>query len=131
MKRFYFSGLLIALTVFSVKAQRQYQYPKAPIEETVDTYFGDSIADPYQWMENPEDLRLQTWLKSQSGLIKKEERHQKYEDILQKQIASMYLDVKEYTSKKASVFTEKNTKKYLFKNEYSRIDRSAVFLKQC
>lgn len=123
MKRFYFSGLLIALTVFSVKAQRQYQYPKAPIEETVDTYFGDSIADPYQWMENPEDLRLQTWLKSQSGLIKKEERHQKYEDILQKQIASMYLDVKEYTSKKASVFTEKNTKKYLFKNEYSRIDR--------
>ena len=123
MRSVYISILLIAFTFYFVQGQKHYEYPIAPVDETVETYFGDSIADPYRWMENPEDIRLTTWLKSQSGLIHKEERHQNYEDVLETQIRSMYADSNSYGSDETIRIFEKNYGKYAFKNKYSRIDR--------
>lgn len=40
-------------------------YPIAPQEDQIDTYFGTDVADPFQWMENPNDERLKNWISEQ------------------------------------------------------------------
>ena len=93
MKKHYLLGLFFAFTFSLIKAQKQYKYPEVEAELITDIYFEDSIADPYQWMENPQDPRLKPWLQEQAQLINKEERKQRYEDILMKQLRSMFVDV--------------------------------------
>ncbi len=44
------------------------QYPSAKRENTVDTYHGTKIADPYQWMENLESKDLSNWMLKQERL---------------------------------------------------------------
>ena len=43
-------------------------YPQAKRVDVVDTYHGDDVTDPYQWMEAGVSDDLETWLASQSGL---------------------------------------------------------------
>lgn len=42
-------------------------YPTADQENHVDQYFETDIPDPYQWMENPNDERLKTWITEQQA----------------------------------------------------------------
>lgn len=43
-------------------------YPPAERSAHVDTYFGVDVADPYRWMEDPEDARTQAWVDAQASL---------------------------------------------------------------
>ena len=43
-------------------------YPPAERSAHVDTYFGVDVADPYRWMEDPEDARTQAWVDAQARL---------------------------------------------------------------
>lgn len=43
------------------------QPPAAPVKVVTEDYFGTSIADPYRYMENLEDEKVQAWLKSQTA----------------------------------------------------------------
>ena len=43
-------------------------YPPAERSTHVDTYFGVDVADPYRWMEDPEDARTQAWVDAQASL---------------------------------------------------------------
>jgi len=33
--------------------KQQFEYPETAKTDTVDTYFGKSVADPYRWLEDP------------------------------------------------------------------------------
>ncbi len=44
------------------------QYPPAPRDNAVNTYFGTRVPAPYQWMENLEDARLGPWIASENAL---------------------------------------------------------------
>lgn len=50
-------------------------YPPTPTEPVQDTIQGVSVADPYRWMEDPDDPRLQTWFDAQDALFKETMRH--------------------------------------------------------
>ncbi|HTD52295.1 MAG TPA: hypothetical protein VK780_04670, partial [Thermoanaerobaculia bacterium] len=39
--------------------------PKAPVREVTETYFGQTVVDPYRWMENTKDPEVISWLKAQ------------------------------------------------------------------
>lgn len=123
MKKHYLLGIFLVLTFFVTEAQKQYDYPEVEAEMITDIYFEDSIADPYQWMENPQDPRLESWLEEQSKLIEKEERKQRYEDVLYKQLRSMYVDVDEYIDDEDG-HRDKFVSKYQFKSKNSRVDRT-------
>ena len=56
--------LLLALPV----AAQQFQYPPAPKGNTVDTYFGQSVADHYRSLEDPDASSTRTWVDAQNKL---------------------------------------------------------------
>jgi len=41
-------------------------YPETQKVDTVDTYFGESVADPYRWLENDRSKETEAWVKSQN-----------------------------------------------------------------
>ncbi|HTJ49361.1 MAG TPA: prolyl oligopeptidase family serine peptidase [Cyclobacteriaceae bacterium] len=43
-------------------------YPNTLKSDTVDTYFGESVADPYRWLENDTAKNTADWVKSQNDL---------------------------------------------------------------
>ena len=45
------------------------RYPDAPRSEIVENYHGTEVADPYRWLEDPQDARTQAWLASQAELM--------------------------------------------------------------
>ena len=43
-------------------------YPNTLKSDTVDTYFGESVADPYRWLENDTAKNTADWVKAQNDL---------------------------------------------------------------
>lgn len=43
-------------------------YPDAPREDVVDDLFGHAVADPYRWLEDPDDPRTTAWSAAQAQL---------------------------------------------------------------
>jgi len=43
-------------------------YPAAPRGDVVDVLHGESVPDPYRWLEDPEDPRTTAWTSAQAEL---------------------------------------------------------------
>jgi prolyl oligopeptidase len=46
--------------------QQKIVYPEAPRVDTVDTYFGTRVADPYRWLENDTSAATEAWVKAEN-----------------------------------------------------------------
>src|SRR5882724_11343106 len=57
---------LAALIIFVVNASAQNGPPKAPVHEVTDTYFGQTVVDPYRWMEDAKSPETAAWMKAQA-----------------------------------------------------------------
>jgi len=57
---------LAALIIFVVNASAQNGPPRAPVHEVTDTYFGQTVADPYRWMEDAKSPETAAWMKGQA-----------------------------------------------------------------
>ncbi len=57
---------LAALIIFVVNASAQNGPPQAPVHEVTDTYFGQTVADPYRWMEDAKSPETAAWMKGQA-----------------------------------------------------------------
>lgn len=67
----YFFTFIFALFFFSctsIKKDRQntFTYPVTEKGNTIDVYFGDSIADPYRWLEDDMSAETADWVKRQN-----------------------------------------------------------------
>lgn len=65
--------LLPILFFFSCGPKEQqtteaFNYPKTKKVDTVDTYFGEKIADPYRWLENDTAEDTKAWVKEQNAV---------------------------------------------------------------
>ncbi|TPV34853.1 S9 family peptidase [Paucihalobacter ruber] len=67
--------LSILLTVLAITlscqqnsktAETAVNYPKTNTVDTVDTYFGVEVKDPYRWLEDDRSSETETWVKSQN-----------------------------------------------------------------
>lgn len=50
----------------SAPAQLQLSYPQTKKVDTVDTYFGTAVADPYRWLEDDNSAETKTWVTAQN-----------------------------------------------------------------
>ncbi len=58
---------LAVLIVFVYSCQNaNYNYPETKKVDTVDTYFGTEVADPYRWLENDTAKEVKQWVKAQN-----------------------------------------------------------------
>ena len=46
------------------------EYPSSARGDTVDTYFGVEVADPYRWLEDPDSEATQAWIREQNALTR-------------------------------------------------------------
>ena len=42
------------------------RYPETRMTDTVDTYFGTEVADPYRWLENDTSAETEAWVTAQN-----------------------------------------------------------------
>ncbi|WP_179318650.1 prolyl oligopeptidase family serine peptidase [Winogradskyella helgolandensis] len=66
--------LVLVLTIFvsckneteTVKKIITVDYPESHKIDTIDTYFGESVADPYRWLEDDRSKETEAWVKAQN-----------------------------------------------------------------
>ena len=60
-------GLLLTGSLMMINmADAQLQYPVTKKVDTVDTYFGTKVADPYRWLEDDNSQETKAWVESQN-----------------------------------------------------------------
>lgn len=47
--------------------QSQWSYPVTRIVDSTETYFGETLKDPYQWLENMESTEVTEWFRTQAA----------------------------------------------------------------
>lgn len=50
------------------KQEQKFNYPETAKVDTVDTYFGTEVADPYRWLEDDNSEETKAWVKEQNAL---------------------------------------------------------------
>src|ERR1700733_11071703 len=62
----------IAFLIISIAAvlpcSAELPYPATKTVEAADTYFGKTYPDPYRWLENLKDKKVEAWFKAQAEL---------------------------------------------------------------
>lgn len=53
---------------FSQIAEIKVNYPKTKTVDTVDTYFGETVQDPYRWLENDRSSETEAWVKEENSI---------------------------------------------------------------
>jgi prolyl oligopeptidase len=62
----YFSAISIISISLTSMAQHSISYPETKKGNTVDTYFGTPISDPYRWLENDKSAETASWVAAQN-----------------------------------------------------------------
>ncbi|NRD24057.1 S9 family peptidase [Winogradskyella litoriviva] len=126
--KFFLSCALIFLFSFYSFSQKTYKYPEVSKGSFVDTYFGESIEDPYQWMENPADPRLEEWLAEEQRLTNKQGNKYLHRWTLRSQLGSMYYDTRVSEKETYQKQADSLKTKYQYKYRRSSSKRSADLL---
>ncbi|MDQ2928071.1 MAG: hypothetical protein M3R22_07890, partial [Pseudomonadota bacterium] len=66
LPRFLLAVALAAATAAARAEGPVTEPPVAPLHPVTDTYWGQKVADPYQWMEDEKSPEFQSWMKGQN-----------------------------------------------------------------
>lgn len=99
----------MAMTATTAMAQKL-KYPEAPHDNTVDTYFGEKVADPFRPLEDDNSETTAKWVKEENALTRS------YLDKMPQR--SQYLKRLKEVSNYEKVYTpfEKHGKWYVYRN---------------
>src|SRR5258708_22417892 len=61
-------GVLFLLLTIGTTMAKNYEYPEAAKDKTVDDYFGTKVADPYRWLENVDSPETVAWIKKENAI---------------------------------------------------------------
>ncbi len=61
-----FAFILSANQIIAQNSQMSLKYPQTKKTNTVDTYFGTEISDPYRWLEDDRSKETEAWVKAQN-----------------------------------------------------------------
>ncbi len=69
--KFSIVSVIVALSIFNVNAQSKKElnsvtYPQTKKTNTVDTYFGVEVKDPYRWLEDDRSAETAAWVKAEN-----------------------------------------------------------------
>ncbi len=86
--------LFFAIILLSCTASRQdgesYKYPGTERTATVDTYFGEQVADPYRWLEDDRSQKTEEWVTSQNELTHSYLEAIPFRDKIRKRLNELY-----------------------------------------
>jgi prolyl oligopeptidase len=106
-----FCCTLLCIILFSkISSQEYLQYPPAPSENHVDTFFGIHVEDPYRTFESPND-ETNNWIAAQEKLTKK------YQKKELKNFSSIYKYIYSYKYADQKPLIKKGKNFYFFQYE--------------
>jgi len=62
----YFSYLVLIIMAISCNSEKKITYPVTKKVDTIDTYFGIKVPDPYRWLENDTASEVKAWVEAQN-----------------------------------------------------------------
>jgi prolyl oligopeptidase len=86
----YFSVISIISISLSSMAQNQISYPETKKGNTVDTYFGTQIPDPYRWLEDDKSAETMAWVKEQNEVTYNYLSQIPYRDALKNRLEKLW-----------------------------------------
>ncbi|MFD2291434.1 prolyl oligopeptidase family protein [Mariniflexile gromovii] len=89
----------------------QVKYPVTKKVDTVETYFGTALKDPYRWLEDDRSKETEAWVKAQNVCTSNYLKQIPYIDYLKKRLSKLW-----NYEKVGAPFTEGNYT-YFFKND--------------
>lgn len=87
-------------------------YPPTPKDNTVDSYFGQQVPDPYRWLENDSSTQTAQWVQAENAVTEAYLRKISFRDRLLKRLT----EVSNYGKVGAPWYVKESGKWYFFKN---------------
>ncbi|MGC9150530.1 MAG: prolyl oligopeptidase family serine peptidase [Microbacter sp.] len=95
--------LIMCLSIIESVAQ-PYHYPTTPTCDTVDSYFGVKVADPYRWLENEKSPATLAWIQSENDFTRQYFDTIPFREAIRKNLTEMWNYPKESVPVKAGNF---------------------------
>ena len=103
--------LLTGIMATSCAQQKAISYPQTATVDTVDTYFGVSVPDPYRWLENDTSTATASWVKAQNEITNNYLEHIPFRQDLLKRLTELA------NYERISAPFKKHGKYYFYKND--------------
>ena len=107
-------SLLLTVLFCNLNAQKSVptlKYPDTKKGNTVDTYFGKEVQDPYRWLEDDMSAETESWVKSQNVVTQNFLSHIPYRDKIKERMTKLW-NYEKYSSPKRHGEYE-----YFYKND--------------
>ncbi|UCE94510.1 MAG: S9 family peptidase [Flavobacteriaceae bacterium] len=107
-------SLLLTVLFCNLNAQKSVptlKYPDTKKGNTVDTYFGKEVEDPYRWLEDDMSAETESWVKSQNEVTQNFLAHIPYRDKIKERMTKLW-NYEKYSSPKRHGEYE-----YFYKND--------------
>jgi len=92
MKTFYILIISAGLTSSGIAqtSKKMIDYPKTKKDNTVDTYFGTQVPDPYRWLENDLSEDTKSWVKEQNKVTQAYLSQIPYRDKIKQRLEKLW-----------------------------------------
>ncbi|MDT0294079.1 prolyl oligopeptidase family protein [Mesonia ostreae] len=65
-------------------------YPKTNKVDTIDTYFGEEVKDPYRWLEDDRSVETEAWVQAENKITFNYLKQIPYRDALKKRLSKLW-----------------------------------------
>ncbi len=87
---FILAALILGMPGCAPKKENTGQYPVTNKVDSVDTYFGEKVPDPYRWLENDTTKETADWVKSENEVTFAYLKSIPYRDKIKKRLEAIY-----------------------------------------
>lgn len=86
-------------------------YPSAHRADVIDVFYGDTVADPYRWMENDTSAEVASWVEAENAVTRAYLDAIPFREALKQRLMDLY------NYEKAGAPVKRNGKYYFFRND--------------
>src|SRR5260221_7766005 len=87
---FILAALILGMPGCATKKENTGQYPVTNKVDSVDTYFGEKVPDPYRWLENDTTKETADWVNSENEVTFAYLKSIPYRDKIKKRLEAIY-----------------------------------------
>ena len=87
---FFLAAVILGMTACAPKKENTGKYPFTTTVDSVDTYFGEKVSDPYRWLENDTTKETADWVKRENDVTFAYLKSIPYRDKIKKRLEAIY-----------------------------------------
>ncbi|HMI64683.1 MAG TPA: hypothetical protein VK517_01500, partial [Cyclobacteriaceae bacterium] len=87
---FFLAAVILGMTACAPKKENTGKYPFTTTVDSVDTYFGEKVPDPYRWLENDTTKETADWVKRENDVTFAYLKNIPYRDKIKIRLEAIY-----------------------------------------